>query len=109
MGLLLPPWLFQYHVCIGSMHPESVSEMTSHAGQIMNSNPTSTMIDEREEQHAQIFIFKHQSSSKMLTCKTPSLLNHLFIPPAFMPTGYIVFPFPFIRLYVRSFVRSFVR
>ena len=31
------------------------------------------------------------------------------IPPAFMPRGYIVFVFPFVRSYVRMFVRSFVR
>ena len=32
----------------------------------------------------------------------------LVIPPAFMPTGYIVFVFPFVCSFVHSFVSSFV-
>ena len=36
------------------------------------------------------------------------LYSLLIIPPAFMPTGYIVFVFPFVRSYVRWFVSSVV-
>ena len=32
----------------------------------------------------------------------------IVIPPAFMPTGYIVFVFPFVHSYVCSFIRSLV-
>ena len=32
----------------------------------------------------------------------------IFIPPGIYAEGYIVFLFPFVRLYVHSFVRSFV-
>ena len=59
MGLLLPTWLFQLHVCIGRMYPESVSEMTSHSGQTWRS-----MINHKNNMH----IFSYFNIKVLLKC-----------------------------------------